>query len=44
MSGETRTVYKILTRNIKGRDHLENKGVGGRIILKLFLEAQAVHM
>jgi hypothetical protein len=31
---EMRNAYKILVRKPEGRDHLENTGVDGRIILK----------
>jgi hypothetical protein len=34
---ERRNVYKILVKNLKGRDHLENLGVDGRIIFKCAL-------
>jgi hypothetical protein len=31
---EMRNAYRILVRNLKGRKHLEDLGIGGRIILK----------
>jgi hypothetical protein len=31
---EIKNAYKSLARNLKGRDHLQDLGVGGRIILK----------
>jgi len=32
--GERRCVYMILVGNLRGRDHLEDPGVDGRIILR----------
>jgi hypothetical protein len=32
--GERRNAYNILIRKPKGRDHLEDIGIDGRIILK----------
>jgi hypothetical protein len=29
---------KFGSENLKGRDHLEDLGIGGRVILKLILE------
>jgi hypothetical protein len=31
---EKRNTFKILVRNLKGRDHLGDKGIDVRIILK----------
>jgi hypothetical protein len=31
--GELRSAYKILVENLKGRDHSEDLGIDGRIIL-----------
>jgi hypothetical protein len=36
--GETRNAYRILVGNQKERDHREDKGVGGWIILKWTLK------
>jgi hypothetical protein len=36
--GKRRNAYKILIWNFKGRDHLRNIGVYGRIILKRILK------
>jgi hypothetical protein len=36
--GERRNSYKILVENLKGRDHSEDTGVDGRIILKMNLK------
>ena len=33
--GERRDAYRVLVGKPVGRDHLEDPGVGGRIILKL---------
>jgi hypothetical protein len=38
--GETRNAYKVLVRKQKGRDHVEELGVDGRIILKCILGKQ----
>jgi hypothetical protein len=35
--GEMRNAYKTWTENLKGRDHVEDLGVGGRIILEVIL-------
>jgi hypothetical protein len=35
--GEMRNAYKIWLENLKGRDHLEDLGVDGRIILEWIL-------
>jgi hypothetical protein len=35
--GELRNAYCISVGNLKGRDHLENLGVDGRIILECIL-------
>lgn len=32
--GDIRNAYKIFSDNLKGRDHMKDQGVGGRIILK----------
>jgi hypothetical protein len=32
--GERRGAYKVLVGNLKERDHLEDSGVDGRIILR----------
>jgi hypothetical protein len=32
--GEIRNAYNILVQNLKGRGHLEDRGIGGRIILE----------
>jgi hypothetical protein len=32
--GEMKNAYKILVGSLKGRDHSEDEGVDGRIILK----------
>ena len=34
LMGERRGVYRILVRNMRERDHLEDPGVDGRIILR----------
>jgi hypothetical protein len=36
--GDVRNVYKILVGKSEGRDHSEDLGIGGRIILKWILE------
>jgi hypothetical protein len=36
--GEMKNEYKILVENLNARDHLEDIGVDGRIILKWILE------
>jgi hypothetical protein len=36
--GEMANAYKILLENLKGRDHLEDLGIDGRIILEYILE------
>jgi hypothetical protein len=33
-----RNVYRILVRNVKGRDHLEDPGIHEKIILKEILK------
>jgi hypothetical protein len=35
--GEMRNAYKILVTNLKGRDHMEDFGVDGKVILKWIL-------
>jgi len=37
VTGEMRNAYKM-SENVKGRDHLENPGVDGRIILEWIIE------
>jgi hypothetical protein len=37
---EMENPYKILTKNLKGRDHLEDLGVEGKIILEWILKRQ----
>jgi hypothetical protein len=32
--GEMRNLYKIWYENLKGRDHSEDRGIDGRIILE----------
>jgi hypothetical protein len=39
--GETRNAYKILFKNLKGRDHLEDLGVDRRVILKWILRKES---
>jgi hypothetical protein len=34
MHAEMRNLYKFLSQNLKGRDHSEDLGVDGRIILE----------
>jgi hypothetical protein len=36
-TGETRNAYKILAKNLKGKDYLGDIDVDGRIILKRIL-------
>jgi hypothetical protein len=36
--GEVRNAYRFWSDNLKGRDHLEDLGVDGRIILEWILE------
>jgi hypothetical protein len=36
--GENRGVYRVLVGKREGRNHLEDPGVDGRIILKLIVE------
>ena len=36
--GESRGAYRIWRKNLKGRDHLEDLDVDGRIILKCILK------
>jgi hypothetical protein len=38
--GEMRNAYRILVANMKGRDHSEDVGVDGRIILIWVLEEE----
>jgi hypothetical protein len=38
--GEARNAYNILLENLKGRDHLEDLGVYGKIILEWILRKQ----
>jgi hypothetical protein len=35
--GEMRNAYEVLSENLKGRDHLENLGVDGKMILECIL-------
>jgi hypothetical protein len=35
--GEMRNANKILVRNLMGREHLDDLGINGRIILKYML-------
>jgi hypothetical protein len=35
--GEIRNAYKVLVENLKGRDHSEDVGIDGRIILEWIL-------
>jgi hypothetical protein len=35
---EMRNAYKSYFENLKGRDHLEEPGINGRLILKLILK------
>jgi hypothetical protein len=35
--GEVRTVYKIVARKPEGKDHLEDLGIDGRIIVHWIL-------
>jgi hypothetical protein len=37
LMGVVRNVYKIMSRNVKGRDHSEDIGVDGKIILECIL-------
>jgi hypothetical protein len=39
--GEMRTVYKIWSENLKGRDHLEDLGLGGKIMLDWILRRRS---
>jgi len=32
--GERRGVYRVLVGNLRGRDHLEDRGIDGKIILR----------
>jgi hypothetical protein len=32
--GERRNVYRVIWGNLKGRNYMENLGVGGRVVLK----------
>jgi hypothetical protein len=34
---EIRNTYKLLSENLKGRDHSEDLGVGGKILLQIVL-------
>jgi len=36
--GEMRNAYRILVGNLMGRDHLEDLGIYGRIIIKWILK------
>jgi hypothetical protein len=36
--GETKNAYKVLVRNLKERDHSEDRGADGTIILEYILE------
>jgi len=40
--GEGRSAYKILIGKLKGRDHLEDLGVVGRLMLECVLEKQGI--
>jgi hypothetical protein len=35
--GEMRNSYKIFVENLRGRDHSEDLGIGGRVILEWIL-------
>jgi hypothetical protein len=35
--GDERNAYNILVENLKGRDHMEDLGVDGKIILEWIL-------
>jgi hypothetical protein len=39
--GQMRNAYRILLGNLKGRDHSEDLGVDGRIILRQILGKQS---
>jgi len=34
--GERRGIYRVLVKNLRERDHLEDPGVDGKIILRCF--------
>jgi hypothetical protein len=34
---EMRKAYKIMVGNLKGRDHMEERGINGRILLRWIL-------
>jgi hypothetical protein len=36
-TGEMRNSYKIFVGNLKGRDHVKDLGIDGKIILEWFL-------
>jgi hypothetical protein len=36
--GERRGIYRVMVRNLKGRDHLEDLGVVVRVILKIDIQ------
>jgi len=38
--GEMRNSYKIFVENLRGRDHSEDLGIGGRVILEWMHLAQ----
>jgi hypothetical protein len=42
--GEIRNAYKIFIGNLKGRDHLEDVGIGGKITLKWILGKQGENL
>ena len=40
--GEKRRLYKVLVGNLRERDHLEDPGIDGRIILRLIFRKRGV--